>query len=80
MNLFSYECEDCGMSGTPKATDCCDSCIGAFFAEDENVKAIMLDTLESEILRGYLGELLDNPDLPDRDREAIERAYRSCLE
>jgi hypothetical protein len=68
------------MSGTPKATDCCDNCIGAFFVEDENVKAIMLDSLEAETLRGYLGELLDKPDLPDSDRIAIETAYRGCLD
>jgi hypothetical protein len=41
---------------------------------------IWLDDVEMEILRGYLGELLADNQLPDYNREAISNAYKQTLD
>jgi hypothetical protein len=46
-------------------------------------RAIWLDDYEMEVLRGYLGEILDETEngiLPDLAREAIHNAYEQTLE
>jgi hypothetical protein len=46
-------------------------------------RPIWLDDYEMEILRGFLGELLDeteNGELPDFAREVIHNAYEQTLE
>jgi hypothetical protein len=40
---------------------------------------IWLDDVEMEILRGYLGELLADNQLPDYDREVISNSYTQTL-
>ena len=39
-SINEYECPDCGASGTPKATDCCDTCILKFFVEDADAPSL----------------------------------------
>jgi hypothetical protein len=41
---------------------------------------IWLDDVEMEILRGYLGELLADNQLPDYNREVISNAYKQTLD
>jgi hypothetical protein len=41
---------------------------------------IWLDDFEKEVLRGYLGELLDSKEVPDSDIEALSSAYNQTLE
>ena len=36
---------------------------------------LQLDELDAEILLGYLGEILDSPDLPDSDRPVFDKLY-----
>jgi hypothetical protein len=42
-------------------------------------KPIWLDDFEMEILRGYLAEILDNPETPKYDIEILNDAYRQTL-
>jgi hypothetical protein len=41
---------------------------------------IWLTDEEMEILRGYLGEILDNSNIPSTDIEALGSAYKQTLE
>jgi hypothetical protein len=41
---------------------------------------IWLDDFEKEVLRGYLGELLDSKEVPEADIEALSSAYNQTLE
>jgi hypothetical protein len=41
---------------------------------------IWLTDSEMEILRGYLGEILDNSNTPSTDIEALGSAYKQTLE
>jgi hypothetical protein len=41
---------------------------------------IWLTDEEKEVLRGYLGELLDNNQTPDEDVSALFNAYKQTLE
>jgi hypothetical protein len=41
---------------------------------------IWLDDYEMEVLRGYLGELLDNKQVPEFDLRVIETAYNQTLD
>jgi hypothetical protein len=42
--------------------------------------AIWLTDFEKEVLRGYLGELLDNKETLDSDIEPLHNAYEQTLE
>jgi hypothetical protein len=41
---------------------------------------ITLDGLQEDTLRGYLGELLDNPDTLERDLPVLESIYSQLTE
>jgi hypothetical protein len=80
--MNNYECPDCGQSGEPRAKDCCDTCIGVFFTNDPSDErhAVWLDSYDSEVLRGFVGELLeDNSSISDGDRKVLDRVYTQLL-
>lgn len=40
---------------------------------------IWVSDYQNEVLRGYLGELLDSPNTPDNDKAAISEIYEQTL-
>jgi hypothetical protein len=47
---------------------------------DDNTLLLILDPLEVDILRGFLGEALANNDLGDQPRETLEGIYKALGE
>jgi hypothetical protein len=43
-------------------------------------RPIWLNDVEIEVVRGYLAELLDNPQTPEINIEALSNAYRQTLD
>jgi hypothetical protein len=43
-------------------------------------KPIWVSDYQNEVLRGYLGELLDSNDTPDNDKATLSEIYKQTLE
>ena len=43
-------------------------------------KPIWVSDYQNEVLRGYLGELLDSNDTPDNDKATLSEIYEQTLE
>jgi hypothetical protein len=43
-------------------------------------KPIWVSDYQNEVLRGYLGELLDSNDTPDNDKATLSKIYEQTLE